>query len=301
MARARNIKPGIMVNEDLAELPALERLLFVYLWMLADKAGRLEDRPKRIKTQALPYDDVDVDVMLSSLEAAGFLSRYISKGVACIQITNFSKHQSPHHTEKPSDLPEEKMPSGSEGCEVTVSSPLNHREATVRERPDLLIPDSLIPDSLNTDSQEKDNVACAPSSYDLAAGLNGHKRKHDLDGRGLGDTPQEQWRNSTDVYRASRIIEYLNDCRGDMLQRLGQNTGRGFSARAPDGKPTSHAKLVTALIKAGYAWEDFAAVIDHKVNEWGNDSKMRQHLTPATLFARSNFEKYVAVAVPTNV
>ena len=57
MARSRNIKPGIMANEDLAELGAIERLLFIYLWMLADKEGRLEDRPKRIKVEALPYDD----------------------------------------------------------------------------------------------------------------------------------------------------------------------------------------------------------------------------------------------------
>ena len=49
MARSRNIKPSIMANEELAELEPLSRLLFIYLWMLADKAGRLEDRPKRIK------------------------------------------------------------------------------------------------------------------------------------------------------------------------------------------------------------------------------------------------------------
>ena len=48
MARSRNIKPSIMANEELAELEPLSRLLFIYLWMLADKAGRLEDRPKRI-------------------------------------------------------------------------------------------------------------------------------------------------------------------------------------------------------------------------------------------------------------
>ena len=55
MARARNVKPGLMANERLAELPAIARLLFVYLWVLADREGRLEDRPKRIAAQALPY------------------------------------------------------------------------------------------------------------------------------------------------------------------------------------------------------------------------------------------------------
>lgn len=67
MARSRNIKPGIMANEDLAELDAMERLLFIYLWMLADREGRLEDRPKRIKAEALPYDSLDADQALNRI------------------------------------------------------------------------------------------------------------------------------------------------------------------------------------------------------------------------------------------
>ena len=48
MARARNIKPGFFANENLAECDPLARLLFAGLWCLADREGRLEDRPKRI-------------------------------------------------------------------------------------------------------------------------------------------------------------------------------------------------------------------------------------------------------------
>src|SRR5262245_4448792 len=61
MARARLLKPGFFTNEDLVELPPAARLLFAGLWTLADREGRLEDRPKRIKLAVLPYDDVDVD------------------------------------------------------------------------------------------------------------------------------------------------------------------------------------------------------------------------------------------------
>ena len=106
MARARNIKPAIMDNEELAELGPLTRLLFIYLWMLADREGRLEDRPKRIAAQALAYDRAaDVPAMLDDLQCHGFIKRYVSGGVACIQITGFSKHQTPHGTEKNSALP----------------------------------------------------------------------------------------------------------------------------------------------------------------------------------------------------
>lgn len=106
MARSRNIKPSIMENEELAELAPIARLLFIYLWMLADREGRLEDRPKRIAGRALPYDrDADVDDLLNQLAGAGFITRYMVGDLALIQINNFAKHQSPHVRETASELP----------------------------------------------------------------------------------------------------------------------------------------------------------------------------------------------------
>lgn len=107
MARARNIKPSIMDNEELADLQPLTRLLFIYLWMLADKEGRLEDRPKRIAAQALPYDrTADVGAMLDDLQSAGFIVRYVVESQGYIQILSFSKHQNPHIRESESEIPE---------------------------------------------------------------------------------------------------------------------------------------------------------------------------------------------------
>lgn len=105
MARARNIKPSIMDNEELAALPALTRLLFIYMWMLADRDGRLEDRPSRIKKQALGYDDGNADLMLNELAKAGFIERYEVEGAKVIQILAFNKHQTPHVREAASELP----------------------------------------------------------------------------------------------------------------------------------------------------------------------------------------------------
>lgn len=144
MARSRNIKPSIMDNEELAELSALHRLLFIYLWMLADREGRLEDRPKRIAAQALPYDrTADVGAMLDDLQSAGFIVRYVANGMACIAITAFSKHQSPHVREAESELP---SPESATTKEVPKHN-LGSAEASPRS-PDsgFLIPDSLIPD-----------------------------------------------------------------------------------------------------------------------------------------------------------
>ena len=71
MARARNLKPAFFTNDLLAEIEPLGRLLFQGLWCLADREGRLVDRPKRIKAELFPYDDADVDVLLSALAARG--------------------------------------------------------------------------------------------------------------------------------------------------------------------------------------------------------------------------------------
>lgn len=140
MARSRNIKPGVMANEQLAELPAVARLLFIYIWMLADREGRLEDRPKRIAAQALPYDrDVDVDDLLYQLADAGFIVRYVVDELALIQIVSFTKHQAPHVRESASELP-----SIEQGTTKAVTKHnLGSAEASPRS-PDslLLIPDS---------------------------------------------------------------------------------------------------------------------------------------------------------------
>ena len=105
MARSRNIKPGFFKNDVLAELPPLTRLLFIGLWCLADREGRLEDRPKRIKAEVLPYDNCDIDKLLAQLDGAGFIHRYQVDGNEYIEIPNFTKHQNPHMKEQASEIP----------------------------------------------------------------------------------------------------------------------------------------------------------------------------------------------------
>lgn len=107
MARSRNIKPGFFQNEDLQELDFATRLFFIGLWTEADKEGRLEDRPKKLKNALFPADDVEVEQMLDGLAAYGFISRYERAGKKIIQIVKWAKHQNPHRREAPSTLPAE--------------------------------------------------------------------------------------------------------------------------------------------------------------------------------------------------
>jgi len=108
MARTRSIKPGFFDNDIIGDLPPLTRLLFIGLWCIADREGRLQDRPRRIKKALLGYDDVDADgadKMLQALHDAGFIYRYTTDGEQYIQVVNFSKHQNPHIKEKASEIP----------------------------------------------------------------------------------------------------------------------------------------------------------------------------------------------------
>jgi hypothetical protein len=102
MARTRNLKPAFFKNEDLAECDPVVRLLFAGLWTLADREGRLEYRPKRIRAELFPYDNFDVAGMLDQLAARGFIRLYEVDGQKYLEIPTFLTHQHPHPSEKTS-------------------------------------------------------------------------------------------------------------------------------------------------------------------------------------------------------
>jgi len=130
MSRIRTIKPSFFLDEGLAKLPALDRIVFAGLWTQADKAGLMEDRPPRLRVQILPYDDGNFDAILQRLHDAGFIHRYAVNGVNLLRVNNFSKHQRPHHTEPDSTLPP--PPPGGNGVN-TVKAPLLDGESPLRD------------------------------------------------------------------------------------------------------------------------------------------------------------------------
>lgn len=121
--RARNLKPGFFKNEGLADLPPLARILFAGLWGMADREGRLEDRPKRIKAEVLPYDNCDPEKLLDALaeHEEHFIVRYEVDGKRYIAIPAFAEHQSPHCRE-----PESTIPAPDQHQTSTVQAPVEH-------------------------------------------------------------------------------------------------------------------------------------------------------------------------------
>jgi hypothetical protein len=107
MPRIRTIKPEAFDDEDLCALPFSHRWCYAGLWTQADRAGRMEDRPKRLKTRLCPYDDVDMNAILTDLEKAGFIVRYQVNGHAYLAIkpSSWAKHQHIKNNEAMSTIP----------------------------------------------------------------------------------------------------------------------------------------------------------------------------------------------------
>ena len=105
MARTRSIKPSFFKNEFLAECEPMARLLFVGLWTLADRDGRLELRPMRIKAELFPYENCDIGGLLQQLADRGFVRAYESGDLRVLEITKFAEHQRCHPDEKAEGLP----------------------------------------------------------------------------------------------------------------------------------------------------------------------------------------------------
>jgi uncharacterized phage protein (TIGR02220 family) len=113
--------------------------------MLADREGRLEDRPKRIKGELLPFDAQDMEPLLRELATRGFITRYQIDGASYIQISKFKEHQSPHYSEKPSVI----KPPILQEFAMTICAQNSGKPPPIKsciEPSDSLIPDSLIPE-----------------------------------------------------------------------------------------------------------------------------------------------------------
>jgi len=158
VARSRNIKPGFFKNEELAECSLAARLCFAGLWLLADREGRLEDRPKRIKGELFPFDTFEAGPLLDELHTHGFIVRYRNADGSFIQISKFLEHQNPHYSEKPSVIKPPALPEseaskprqlpdndGDDGGGDSGSTPGKDPPSRGGRNP--LNPESLIPDS----------------------------------------------------------------------------------------------------------------------------------------------------------
>lgn len=150
MPRSRNIKPGIIRNEEFAELHPLVRIAFMHSWMLADFKGVIRYTPKSFKLNILPYDDIDPDFVIESLARAGLYRVYTRSGATYIKIITFEIHQNPHKKEIAAGS---NLPDFDETCEELTPETFRLQRDTERPGTDPVLtgnkpaPAVLIPDS----------------------------------------------------------------------------------------------------------------------------------------------------------
>ena len=105
MARIRTIKPEFFTSEDIVALSPLARLLYVAIWLEADREGRLQWRPKTLKMRYLPADDCDVIALANELVGAGLVVPYEADGMQLAEVPTFTRHQVINNRETASALP----------------------------------------------------------------------------------------------------------------------------------------------------------------------------------------------------
>jgi hypothetical protein len=220
--------------------------------MMADREGRLEDRPKRIKGELFPYDSIDVEPLLAELEQWGFIERYTADGKKVIAVVSFIDHQAPHGTEKDSDLPDKngfytvnernpknglvtgnKRNTGNNDA-ITVNPPLFNDAITVNPPFDnALNPDSLNPDSLN----QKQTLSSSQANIDDEA------VQTEL-GRVI-ETKQPSGKARKPTTQVTEVFDFWRETLGHERAQL---------------DPTRHKKIADTL-KAGYSVDDLKAAI----------------------------------------
>lgn len=109
MARIRTVKPELFRHEGLfdaevrAGLPL--RVAFCGLMTAADRAGRFRWRPRQLKLDVLPYDELDFERVLLALAAEGFITRYEVDGEVYGAFPSWDTHQVINNRESESRLP----------------------------------------------------------------------------------------------------------------------------------------------------------------------------------------------------
>lgn len=165
--RSRNIKPGFFKSEQVARCQYRARIVFTGLWCLADREGRIEDRPAQIKAELFPFEEANVNSDLNELQQAGLIRRYIVGDFHVIQVLNFKVHQWPHAKEVPSRLPQ--MPTTGTGLDhdqspVPTASPVQvPDQPTSRTERAPLIPGSRSPYTISPTPSSSDAREIAPN------------------------------------------------------------------------------------------------------------------------------------------
>lgn len=127
MSRIRTIKPEFFRHEGLQDIEVANpgsyvMLVFAGLWLVADREGRFEWRPRRLKLDVLPFLDFDMERTLNILDDSGLVLKYEHSGETYGAIMSWDRHQIVGRDEPPSEIP------APDGSITTYFRPLNQTQ-----------------------------------------------------------------------------------------------------------------------------------------------------------------------------
>ncbi len=109
MARIRTVKPELFRHEALYEaeqktgLPL--RLAYIGMFTACDREGRFKWKPRSLKLDVLPYDNIDFSRVLDALVTHGFIVKYELDGDEFGCIPSWNQHQVVNNRESSSTIP----------------------------------------------------------------------------------------------------------------------------------------------------------------------------------------------------
>ena len=110
MGRIRTVKPEIAKHEVLFDAEADTTLPLRFAWVMlftvADREGRFQWQPRRLKADILPYDDLDFSRVLDAWLTRGLVVKYRVGDAWIGWIPTFRKHQVINNREAASELPD---------------------------------------------------------------------------------------------------------------------------------------------------------------------------------------------------
>ncbi len=95
MARNRTIAPDFWTWEAVIDCAPMTRLLFIGLWNFADDHGVQPLRPRTIRMQVFPGDEIDNDAvcaMIDELAARNLVHVYEVEGVEYLAVVDWALH-----------------------------------------------------------------------------------------------------------------------------------------------------------------------------------------------------------------
>jgi hypothetical protein len=95
MARIRSVHPGLFKDEAFMELSMSARVLLIGIWTIADDHGVFEWKPKAIRAEVFPADNVEMDALLEELASQKCVVRFEDTSRAYAVVRNFCLYQRP--------------------------------------------------------------------------------------------------------------------------------------------------------------------------------------------------------------